>query len=136
AASLLLDIRFPSPGRWQSWVGLAAGTLAAVRAGCAAASPGPARTPPPAPRPGTALVQRGPCAPLRPPTYAGPARPALGPASWRRPWIALTTGVVLAAFLAGKARYEESRLRVSVPGYAAYQRRVPGRMIYVPKAPD
>jgi len=136
AGALLLDFRFPTPGRWQTWVGLAAVTLGAVLAGWAVGSLGPALSPHPEPRPGTMLVQRGPYAHLRHPIYAGLALAALGTAISIRSWIALTTGVVLAAFLAVKARYEESRLRVSVPGYAAYQRRVPGRMIYVPKAPD
>lgn len=95
---------------------------------------GPGLSPYPEPRPGTQLVSEGPYRLLRHPIYAGLVVCLAGVATAVRSWPGVAASAVVGSFFWLKARYEESRLRVAVPGYAAYQRRVRGRMIPRTKA--
>jgi len=89
---------------------------------------GPALTPLPAPRPGTALRDAGPYRVVRHPIYTGLVAGALGAALLRRP-LALVPAVALGPVLLAKSRREEAYLLDAVPGYADYRSRVPWRMV-------
>lgn len=93
---------------------------------------GPAFTPMPAPRPGAALSASGPYRYVRHPMYAGVILAAAGGCVAGSP-CAVPPAAGLAALLHGKAAWEERRLAVSVPGYAAYRSRV--RAPLVPGVP-
>lgn len=79
----------------------------------------------PRPKPGAALVERGPYRLVRHPMYAGAVIAAFGWALAVHGWLTLAYAVALFAFFDVKARREECWLREEIPGYAAYERRVP-----------
>lgn len=111
---------------------VAGGALTAVGAAVATwavGSLGDAVSPYPEPRPRTDLVQRGPYRLVRHPVYSGLVVSAVGLAMAARSRPGLVGSAAIGVFFSLKARYEESRLRLAVPGYAAYQRRVRGRLI-------
>lgn len=116
---------------------VAGGVLAAAGSGLAvwgATCLGPNLSPYPEPRPGTTLVDEGPYRFLRHPIYSGLVACLAGVALAARSWPAVLAAAATAGFYRFKAEYEESRLRPAVPGYAAYQRRVRGRMLPMTKA--
>ncbi|HEX2154271.1 MAG TPA: 2-amino-4-hydroxy-6-hydroxymethyldihydropteridine diphosphokinase [Acidimicrobiia bacterium] len=107
------------------------GLAAVVGAGVAiwaAATLGPALSPYPEPRSGSALVVSGPYRALRHPIYAGLVLLFIGAALLAGSVVGLGVAAGIGVFFWFKARYEETRLRMSVPGYARYQRRVRGRL--------
>lgn len=132
-ALLTLTGRRPVP--LSSLVGGALTAAGATSVTWAVVSLGPAASPLPEPRPGTQLVEAGPYRLVRHPIYSGLVLSALGLAVAARSWPGLAGAAALGAFFSFKARYEESRLRLAVPGYAAYQRRVPGRLLPGTKGP-
>lgn len=89
---------------------------------------GGALTPSPNPRPGTLLVESGPYRWIRHPIYLGVCLSLVGAAVLFGSVAALVVAVAVAVFLWLKAGYEESLLRLGVPGYPAYMRRVRGRL--------
>lgn len=119
--------RPPSPGRLITATIATAGGAALALAG--ARSLGPALTPLPEPRRGGAAVTDGPYGVIRHPIYAGLLL-AMAAIAWGAS--SLLAGLwagVLAVFFHRKAGYEERRLRIVVPGYATYMRRVTGRFL-------
>lgn len=93
---------------------------------------GPALTPLPEPKPGTRLVDVGPYRFVRHPIYTSVILILLG-ASWvTGSWWGAVAAVSTGVFFWLKARYEESRLTVSVPGYPDYRERVRGRLLWRP----
>lgn len=113
-------------------VTVAGGAVALAGAGLAGwgvRSLGPALSPYPEPRPGTDLVEEGPYRLVRHPIYSGLVLGAAGIALATRSWGGMAVTAALGVFFSTKARYEESRMRVAVPGYAGYQRRVRGRLL-------
>lgn len=109
--------------------GVAGVVLAAGGAGLglsAVRNLGPALSPMPEPRPGTRLVETGPYRWVRHPIYLSLSVAMAGVALAARSWPAAAVGAAVTGLLAGKARFEERRLLLSVPGYADYRRRVRG----------
>lgn len=109
---------------------VAGSALAALGAGLAvwgATTLGPALSPYPEPRRGTSLVVAGPYRFVRHPIYSGLVLSSIGLAMLAASLWAGLLAVAIGGFFFLKARYEESRLRLAVPGYVAYQRRVRGR---------
>lgn len=90
---------------------------------------GAALTPFPEPRHGTVLVESGPYGVVRHPIYSAVIAVLVGLAIVAGSVVGLGTAAVIAVFFWFKAGYEESRLRLIVPGYAAYSRRVRGRLL-------
>lgn len=93
---------------------------------------GKALTPLPEPRPGTTVVTTGPYRLVRHPIYAGIILAMVGAAIAVQSLPAFVVALVTGGFLWFKARYEEKRLRLTVEGYPAYQRRVKGRFVPLP----
>jgi len=114
---------------WRAVAGVVTTLAGAALGGWAAVSLGPALTPFPEPKPGTELVDTGPYRWVRHPIYAGVVVALLGVATFVGSWAALAVALPIAALLWFKAGYEESRMRLSIPGYPSYLRRVRGRMI-------
>jgi protein-S-isoprenylcysteine O-methyltransferase Ste14 len=113
------------PGSTASVAGiplLAIGVLLAV-AGIAAL--GRNLTATPRPKPGATLVERGPYRLVRHPMYAGAVLAAFGWALAIHGTLTLAYAAALFVFFDVKARREERWLREEIPGYAAYERRVP-----------
>lgn len=113
---------------------LATGGLAIAAAGAGISlagmrSLGSNLTPLPEPLPGAVLVSTGPYRWVRHPIYSGIVLTlaGVGTAAGSLPGLAATG--VLGVFFWFKAGYEESRLCLQVAGYAAYQRRVRGRLV-------
>ena len=90
---------------------------------------GAALTPFPEPRHGTVLVEKGPYGVVRHPIYSAVIAVLVGVAIAAGSVVGLGAAAVIATFFWFKAGYEESRLRLMVPGYAAYTRRVRGRLL-------
>jgi 2-amino-4-hydroxy-6-hydroxymethyldihydropteridine diphosphokinase len=90
---------------------------------------GAALTPSPNPRPGTRLVESGPYRWIRHPIYLGVCLSLVGTAVFFGSVAALVLALALGVFFWFKAGYEESLLRLGVPGYPAYMRRVRGRLL-------
>lgn len=135
ATAVLLGGRGGASSPWLTAGGVVVAVAGAVLAFRSAFALGPALSPLPAPRPGTALVVSGPYRFVRHPIYSGLILVTAGVAMIvASPWALLAT-LVVATFLWLKAVYEESRCRIGVPGYARYQRRVRGRLIPVPLDP-
>lgn len=116
------------------WLGGSMTIAGACLAIWGTAALGEALSPFPEPRQGTELVERGPYRVVRHPIYSGLVVGAFGLAVLARSLPALMMALGAGGFLSAKARYEERRLRISVPGYAAYQRMVRGRLLPVTKA--
>ncbi|MFP3913790.1 MAG: 2-amino-4-hydroxy-6-hydroxymethyldihydropteridine diphosphokinase [Actinomycetota bacterium] len=118
---------------------IALGVILAVAglalAGWAVVSLGTFLSPYPEPRPGTRLVAVGPYRLVRHPIYTGLVVLGVGMALAAGSWAAAGAAAVLGWFFWHKARYEETRLRLAVPGYAAYQQEVRGRLVPVTKDP-
>lgn len=117
---------------------LAGSAVAVIGSGLAVwgiTSLGPALSPYPEPLRGTDLVVVGPYRFVRHPIYSGLVLSLAGAGAVARSGPAVAGSVAMAAFFSAKARYEEARLRLAVPGYAAYMRRVRGRLIPGPKGP-
>lgn len=111
---------------------LAGGAVTVTGSGLAVwgiASLGPALSPYPEPLPGTDLVGGGPYRFVRHPIYSGLVLSLVGTAAVGRSWPAAAGAVAMGIFFSAKAQYEEARLRLAVPDYAAYMRRVRGRLI-------
>src|SRR5690606_32388387 len=89
-------------------------------------------SPLPEPGAGATLVDSGPYRWMRHPIYAGLVVGMLGVAVFVRSAAAAAGAGVVGVLLWLKARYEEARLRMAVPGYVEYSRRVRGRMVPLP----
>ena len=89
---------------------------------------GGALTPSPNPRPGTRLVESGPYRWIRHPIYLGVCMSLVGAAVLFGSVAGLVLALALGVLFWFKAGYEESLLRLGVPGYPAYMRRVRGRL--------
>jgi protein-S-isoprenylcysteine O-methyltransferase Ste14 len=101
---------------------LAIGILLAI---AGIASLGRNLTATPRPKPGATLVERGPYRLVRHPMYAGAVLAAFGWALAIHGWLTLGYAALLFVFFDVKARREDRWLREEIPGYAAYERRVP-----------
>ena len=120
------------PG-WHAWgppissfTSALGGVLFAVGAGlliASAARIGAKLSPFPHPRDGAPLHVSGPFRLVRHPMYGGGILMALGWGLWVRGWLTLAYAAALAVFFDIKARREERGMRVTYPGYAAYERR-------------
>lgn len=124
-------------GEWPpAWDTAVPGAALALAGGAVAvwavAALGWAVSPLPEPRPGTRLVDTGPFRWVRHPIYAGLVLGMLGVSVFVGSAQAAAGAAALGVLLWFKARYEESRLRLAVTGYVAYQRRVRGRLIPLP----
>lgn len=131
---LVLTGRRPERLDFLTLSGGAATVVGAGLALWASTSLGPALSPYPEPLPGTELVVAGPYRFVRHPIYSGLVLSLAGVGAVARSWPAAVGTVTMGAFFSAKARYEESRLRLAVPGYAGYMRRVQGRLIPGPTA--
>lgn len=89
---------------------------------------GGALTASPKPRPGTRLVESGPYRWIRHPIYLGVCLLLVGSAVLFGSAAAVVLAFALAVFFWFKAGYEESLLRLGVPDYPGYMRRVRGRL--------
>lgn len=105
-------------------VALAGGALAVA----AARELGPALTPFPRPSHRGTLVDTGPFRVVRHPIYTGGLLFCLGVSLATGPATLVATGA-LAVLWAGKIRVEEAHLAGRFPAYAAYQARVPARLV-------
>jgi len=85
---------------------------------------GPALVARPEPRRGADLVERGPFGQVRHPIYGSIVLVVAGVAVALDSRVGLAGALVLLAFFTVKARFEEHRLRIRYPGYAAYRERV------------
>lgn len=110
---------------WALVVALAGLTLALS----ASRSLGSALSPSPEPVPGSPMVEWGPYRWMRHPIYAGIVVFLGGVAAAFAAWWAVAVDGVLAVLFTFKARHEEERLQSTHPGYAAYMRRVRGRLV-------
>lgn len=126
---LLLTGRRPERLDLLTVVGGAATVAGVGLAAWGVKSLGPAFSPYPEPRPGTDLVEVGPYRLVRHPIYSGLVLSLAGVGAVARSWPSIAGSVAIGVFFSAKARYEESRLRLGVPGYGAYLRRVPGRLL-------
>lgn len=117
----------PAAG-WRTVIG-ALVALGGIAVGLwATAHLGAALTPSPNPRPGTRLVESGPYRWIRHPIYLGVCLSLVGAAVLFGSGPGLVVALVLGVLFWFKAGYEESLLRLGVPGYAAYMLRVRGRL--------
>ncbi|HLU53180.1 MAG TPA: 2-amino-4-hydroxy-6-hydroxymethyldihydropteridine diphosphokinase [Acidimicrobiia bacterium] len=133
AWALLVVATADLPVRWGSaMAGVVLVAVGAGVAGWAVAAMGGRVSPLPEPRPGARLVDSGPFRWIRHPIYSGLVLAMLGVAVIVRSPLAAVGALAVGALLWFKARYEESRLRLAVEGYADYQRRVRGRMVPLP----
>lgn len=105
-------------------IALAGGALAVA----AARELGPALTPFPRPSHRGMLVDTGPFRVVRHPIYTGGLLFCLG-ASLATGILTLVASGALAVLWAGKIRVEEAHLVERFPAYAAYQARVPARLV-------
>ena len=90
---------------------------------------GTGRTVLPEPIPGGFLVETGSYAHVRHPMYGGVSLVLIGTALVLDSIAGVVLGLGLFGFFWLKSGYEERRLRIAYPGYAAYRRRVPRRFI-------
>lgn len=97
--------------------------------GWAVSSLGPAFTPFPEPLPGAALVEDGPYRWIRHPMYSSVVLTMVGLAVALASLPGLGVAGLTIVFFWFKARYEERRLRLVVPGYSSYAARVRGRLL-------
>ncbi len=116
------------PGDWTQWAMVVPGatlfTLGGVVGVAGVWVLGGNRTPFPAPRPQSQLVQRGIYSLIRHPLYTSVMLSSLGWALLWQCWAAVAAALVLIPFFDAKARHEERRLRNTFPEYTEYQRRV------------
>ena len=116
------------PPGWHAPAGVALGALLLASFGTVGVvgvvQLGTKRTPFPAPRPRSHLVEHGVYGWIRHPLYTSVLGAGFG---WALLWQNVPT-LLLAAlqvpFFVAKARFEERRLRRTFPAYAAYERRV------------
>jgi 2-amino-4-hydroxy-6-hydroxymethyldihydropteridine diphosphokinase len=110
-----------------------AGGLALILGGAlvlaAARSLGGALTIMPEPAPGSNLVENGVYAHARHPMYGGVSLVMLGVSLLLASVTGAVSSIALFAFFWAKSGYEERRLRIVYPWYAAYRRRVRRRML-------
>jgi protein-S-isoprenylcysteine O-methyltransferase Ste14 len=119
------------PGRARGALLVAGAVLALGGAGIAvwaARSLGPSLTPFPRPASSGSLVESGPYCLVRHPIYTGGILCFLGWSLYAGPG-ALALTVCLSVLWALKAGVEERHLVELHPGYAAYVRRVPARLV-------
>ncbi len=90
---------------------------------------GKALTALPEPVADASLVERGTYARARHPIYGGVSLVMIGTSLLLDSVIALALSFGLLLFFWAKSNYEERRLRIAYPGYAAYRDRVPRRLI-------
>jgi 2-amino-4-hydroxy-6-hydroxymethyldihydropteridine diphosphokinase len=113
---------------WRAAGGLTA-LLGVVMAVAAARWLGAALTAMPEPIAGSTLIDDGLYGMARHPIYGGLSLVAVGISVLFAGWAALALSLVLISFFWLKSDYEERRLRIAHPGYAAYRRRVRFRLI-------
>lgn len=127
ALNPLLNRVDPDRFRWLGALLFAAGLALAV---WGVRSLGRSLTPGTEPLPGAPLVTSGPYAHLRHPIYAGIV---LGLAGYTLAWsnwtLALLVGLLALTYFNGKAKAEERWLIERYPGYEAYVRQVPRRVL-------
>lgn len=136
AALVLAPRHLPGLPEWPAalrWPALAAGVALAlagvVVGGLGALQLGANLTIFPRPKEDGALVQGGMYGLVRHPIYTGALLCALGYALLRASIPSLLLSLVLWGFFERKARREEQWLLAQFPEYAAYARRVPGRIL-------
>lgn len=131
AALVVATAQLPPP-----WVAALPGVVLAAGGSALAvwalAAMGGSVSPLPEPGAGATLVDSGPYRWMRHPIYAGLVVGMLGVAVFVRSAAAAAGAGVVGVLLWLKARYEETRLRMAVPGYVEYSRRVRGRMVPLP----
>jgi 2-amino-4-hydroxy-6-hydroxymethyldihydropteridine diphosphokinase len=130
AAAMALDGSFPgAEPEGRRVVGGVVLVLGALAAAVSAWRLGGSLTPMPEPRQGGSLVEAGLYARVRHPIYGGVFLMMLGTSFLLDSLVAVLLSLALLAFFWAKSGYEERQLRIAYPGYAAYRRRVPRRMI-------
>ncbi|MCB2224600.1 MAG: isoprenylcysteine carboxylmethyltransferase family protein [Actinobacteria bacterium] len=116
-------------GAWARVLGAAVAAAGAVQAAWGLAALGESLTPFPAPRPGTAMVERGVYRLVRHPIYGGLGIGAAGLGLFDGNPLALWAAAALVLYLWAKSGHEERRLVSHFPDYAAYRTRVPRRLV-------
>lgn len=125
-ALIVAMVVIPRRHAWESSalnsVALTAIGLAAIVGSWAAWHLGRGLTPLPLPNGEVELVVHGPYRWVRHPIYTAVITGMAGIAIRSRTPIVLGLALILAAFLALKARWEETHLRTAFPGYREYER--------------
>lgn len=83
----------------------------------------------PVPAPQARMVESGPYSVIRHPIYTGVCLTMIGLAVLFGSWLAGAMAFALVPYLWFKSGYEERQLRLRFPGYRAYRREVPWRLI-------
>lgn len=110
-------------------LGLVLAVIGAVLGGAASAAAGSDLTVHPDPKPNSALRDAGVYGVVRHPMYGGLLLLVLGTALAVGSMYGVVGWLALTALVMVKLDYEERRLRIRFPAYAAYRRRVPHRLI-------
>lgn len=141
AAIGLAPRRLPGLPEWPAWLrgpsAMAGGALLLAGlafSGLGALQLGASLTIFPRPKEGGELVQHGVYSLVRHPIYAGVLLAALGFSLLRASLPSLLLSLALGGFFEAKASREERWLEAQFPDYAAYRRRVPGRIL--PRRPQ
>ena len=111
------------------WMLIAAGVVVAL---AATRRLGSALTPTPEPLPDERLRTDGLYGHVRHPIYSGILLGVVGLVLRSGSWITLAFGIATIAFFTGKSMWEERRLAIRYPDYAAYAARV-GRFVPKPR---
>lgn len=110
-------------------VGLVLAVIGAILGGAASAAAGRDLTINPDPKPNSSLREAGVYGVVRHPMYGGLLLLVLGTALAAGSLYGVVGWLALMALVMVKLDYEERRLRIRFPAYAAYRRRVPRRLI-------
>lgn len=110
-------------------IGLVLAVIGAILGGAASAAAGRDLTVSPDPKPNASLREAGVYGVVRHPMYGGLLLLVLGTALAAGSLYGVVGWLALVVLVMVKLDYEERRLRIRFPAYAAYRRRVPRRLI-------